>query len=322
MNNIGEKRWQEQLEATQNFLKENGVLPSLSDGDLGNWLNYQRTGKALTPERSVQLTTALGHWKTSPLKGEMLPVGIARSGYGIYGVVLRDDDSILCYECGSYFNSLGKHLAQHEMTAKEYRKAHGLSGQDSLISYSLAKKLRERHLASRESNPELRTVFYAGRQKAMIARTGKRARPVLSPAGAKAISEAAVARRKTPPKSADCVECGNPLPDTPASKFKATCSDACLFAVKSRQSNHISAKKAGEELDFIARPGSGEKLLVGEVLEMTGVKIKTWNLRVRRRIAPPHDGRIDGARFWWASSIEDMPEVKAGPGEPTFYPEL
>lgn len=56
---------------------------------------------------------------------------------GYKGVVLHDkeEDKILCSECGKWFFSLGKHLnSEHNMTADEYREKHGLYKSVALCS--------------------------------------------------------------------------------------------------------------------------------------------------------------------------------------------
>ncbi len=67
-----------------------------------------------------------------------------RDGYGRYGVLDRDDATVLCHECGRRLMSLGYHLrATHGMTAAEYRVAHGLPRTLGLQSLGLL-ELRSR----------------------------------------------------------------------------------------------------------------------------------------------------------------------------------
>ena len=55
-----------------------------------------------------------------------LPAYGSPDGFGTYGVLEVDDETVLCHECGARPRGLGGHLRVHEMTADEYREAHGL----------------------------------------------------------------------------------------------------------------------------------------------------------------------------------------------------
>ncbi|MCX2966196.1 MucR family transcriptional regulator [Gordonia aquimaris] len=60
---------------------------------------------------------------------------IARSGFGIYGRLDDDGHTVLCHECGRRLRHINaRHLAGHDMTAAEYRVAHGISPRVGLIS--------------------------------------------------------------------------------------------------------------------------------------------------------------------------------------------
>lgn len=64
------------------------------------------------------------------------------SGYGTYGELDRDYDTALCHECGGRYEALGSHVYRaHEMTADEYRQAHGLPRTLSLQSLELQARL-------------------------------------------------------------------------------------------------------------------------------------------------------------------------------------
>ena len=61
------------------------------------------------------------------------------SGYGLYGVLDRDWSSVLCHECGRRFASVGSHIVlAHDMTAAEYRREHGLSRSQPLVSEEIS----------------------------------------------------------------------------------------------------------------------------------------------------------------------------------------
>lgn len=63
-----------------------------------------------------------------------------QDGYGRYGYLDGDDERIRCHECGGMFRSLGAHVSlAHNMSADEYREAHGLPQRMKLISPNLKK---------------------------------------------------------------------------------------------------------------------------------------------------------------------------------------
>ena len=46
---------------------------------------------------------------------------------GRYGILDLDETGVLCHECGRRLRGLGTHLLKaHDMTAADYRDAHGL----------------------------------------------------------------------------------------------------------------------------------------------------------------------------------------------------
>lgn len=55
------------------------------------------------------------------------PVVGTPSGFGQYGVLDDDGQTLLCHECGQRRRSVGTHIGPaHSMTAREYRRAHGI----------------------------------------------------------------------------------------------------------------------------------------------------------------------------------------------------
>lgn len=77
--------------------------------------------------------------------GPDLPEEGSPSGFGRYGVVDRDEYTILCHECGQRFEALAYHLRRaHEMTADEYRAAHGLPRTAGLVSLGVSRTQSER----------------------------------------------------------------------------------------------------------------------------------------------------------------------------------
>lgn len=76
------------------------------------------------------------------------------SGFGLLGVLDRDEEAAMCHECGLWFRTLGPHLRSvHELTADEYRQAHQLPAQQSLTGVAAARTNSER-ARSRVGTPE------------------------------------------------------------------------------------------------------------------------------------------------------------------------
>ena len=83
------------------------------------------------------------HRRGQPRLATLRRVG-DQDGFGIYGVLDVDEDGVLCHECGLRFRSVGQHVYMaHEMTAAEYREAHGLPRMQALISPEVAARLSE-----------------------------------------------------------------------------------------------------------------------------------------------------------------------------------
>lgn len=71
-------------------------------------------------------------------------VGEAPSGWGLLGVVDRDDEAVLCHECGRWLGSLVQHLRQaHGLTVDEHRDRHELPATTPLASRQISQRLRE-----------------------------------------------------------------------------------------------------------------------------------------------------------------------------------
>lgn len=61
-----------------------------------------------------------------------------KDGFGRYGYLDGDAERIICHECGSRYKSVASHAQRtHQMTADEYRIAHGIPQTTSLIAPSL-----------------------------------------------------------------------------------------------------------------------------------------------------------------------------------------
>lgn len=75
----------------------------------------------------------------------MPPIG-SPSGVGRWGILDIDEDGRLaCHECGRTYLALGVHIAMtHEMTARDYRLAHGLTMSTPLVAEALRVMQAER----------------------------------------------------------------------------------------------------------------------------------------------------------------------------------
>ncbi len=219
-------------------------------------------------------------------------VGLRPSGMGVFGVVIRDEDGVLCYECGRWLGALGKHLRRaHEMTARDYRLRHGIALGDALSSLSLSRSLvdaaaRKTPEQKRQAREYLRTVQAQGTQ---AARSAKR------PAGG--VAKRAAGRSRQAALGGQTVRacriCGSPCP-TPNSR---TCSPECKSEVFRRAAGKRIAEKAGEPTDFVAREGSGAMLTRHDVVAQYGLSVG------QAHRLPPRDGRSGGLPWWWESTV-------------------
>ena len=69
-------------------------------------------------------------------------VGQAPSGYGLLGIVERDETGVLCHECGRWFGGLSWHITKtHGMSVAEYRSVHQLPAGAPLVSLATSAKI-------------------------------------------------------------------------------------------------------------------------------------------------------------------------------------
>lgn len=114
-------------------------------------------------------------------------------GYGTFGVVDETADGLLCHDCGRRFTHLGLHAFKaHEVTAAEYRQAHGL-GRQGLVVKATAQAIADN---ARRTMPS-RTAFLESRDPAAASAAQRGGAGAVSPAGLAAIRESAHARRGT-----------------------------------------------------------------------------------------------------------------------------
>lgn len=71
-------------------------------------------------------------------------IGEVASGYGLLGIVERDEHAVMCHECGTWFASLTFHLGfAHQMSMTEYRDTHQLPSNTPLVARSVSEKISE-----------------------------------------------------------------------------------------------------------------------------------------------------------------------------------
>ena len=68
------------------------------------------------------------------------PVRLVDGGFGCVGVLMRDPktDTVQCHVCGKWWESLGRHLITHRLTAAAYREKYGLIRGFPLCSRALS----------------------------------------------------------------------------------------------------------------------------------------------------------------------------------------
>lgn len=69
-------------------------------------------------------------------------IGEVASGYGLLGIVERDEHAVMCHECGGWFGALTQHLRQiHESTVEDHRDTHQLPSTVPLVGLSVSEKI-------------------------------------------------------------------------------------------------------------------------------------------------------------------------------------
>ena len=68
-----------------------------------------------------------------------------KDGHGRYGHIDETADGLLCHECGRHYRSLGAHSkGAHDMTADEYRAAHGIPRRIPLVTAAMSQAMSKR----------------------------------------------------------------------------------------------------------------------------------------------------------------------------------
>lgn len=152
-------------------------------------------------------------------------------GYGRYGILDEDDDGVLCHECGTRHQGLGMHVhAVHEMTAREYKLAHGLPLSRSLSSTAYREALSARSLA------RVGTAAWARLEDARDPAAAAAARDPLiltRAAGIRGPEHAASNGRAGRTRQVvGCVVCGVQWCPLPGHYRRETCSPQCLSILR------------------------------------------------------------------------------------------
>ncbi|AXH95970.1 MucR family transcriptional regulator [Ornithinimicrobium avium] len=112
-------------------------------------------------------------------------------GHGRYGMVDETADGLLCHECGRRFTHLGLHVSKaHDLTADEYRRAHGLSRRGLV-----AKETAQTIAANARWTMSTRERFIQARDPAAASAAQRSGPNAISPAGLAAIRQAGRDRR-------------------------------------------------------------------------------------------------------------------------------
>ena len=156
------------------------------------------------------------------------------SGFGRYGIMDERDGKVLCHECGRWFRSVGSHVPlKHGMSAREYRREHGIPATMALVSSMISEQISERSKAQVGTEGWKRLEAARDPAAASHARTPDD----FSVTGIRARAESATAnlpRRKASPKL--CAACGKP-----ALHSRRTCSDECAKRLRSEASRRMHA---------------------------------------------------------------------------------
>lgn len=203
---------------------------------------------------SVARGLCLMHYKREragkPLAAPTRPMVGSRSGYGRYGVLDDDGETVLCHECGRRFRSVGSHLRlAHGMTAREYREVHGLPRGRSLVSAAAAGAM-SRHARARVGSTAWRRLeaardpqaAAAARDPGAFASTAAHRRQSLP------VENGRRARR---PRVVRCRQCAASWCPLPGGYRRTHCSVDCLTAWLSTA--HLGTRNPSRDARIVAQ---------------------------------------------------------------------
>ncbi|MDK8844649.1 MucR family transcriptional regulator [Corynebacterium striatum] len=180
-----------------------------------------------------------------------------KDGHGRYGYLDGDDTHIICHECGGLYRALAPHLIKaHDMTAAEYKEAHGLPRGMGLVAPE-TRRAKSRQALSHVGTPEWeRMVEKRDPTAASHARTSES----FVPRGVVVEQKTATARANIKgakkPVTRRCIVCDKLLTEV---RGRATCSDRCYHiqlyerTAKPGARAWMQRRDAGESLSEIGR---------------------------------------------------------------------
>lgn len=157
------------------------------------------------PERSGRLCGLHQHRRAAgePMVQPHDLVGVTPSGYGLLGIVERDETGVICHECGRWLGGLSWHIAKvHSMTQAEYREAHQLPAGVPLVSLGTSRIISEQSLA-RVDSPEWQRFAAARDASLPISQEMASAASRAAPAGTSAARAKRAASRFAGPRAGD-----------------------------------------------------------------------------------------------------------------------
>lgn len=207
---------------------------------MSHYKQWRRTGEVPEPQREIG----------SP------------SGHGQWGILERTEDGVLCHECGQWRESIGAHLAAHDMTAAEYRQRHGLARMQPLVSLRLSREQSER-ARSRLGSPAWQRLEEARDPAGAAAARESLHDPAPAVRAARSARGAATPPPPRERRARICTACGGEIP---AGERRRTCSDECrlrrMRAARVAQRRHGELTEAESELLQSARSGAALDELV------------------------------------------------------------
>jgi hypothetical protein len=145
-------------------------------------------------------------------------------GYGRYGVLDDDGETVMCHECGRRLVLLGKHVrASHDMTPREYKLAHGLPLSRGMLPSEV------RAAKSARSRTQVGTAAWARLEASRDPAAASQARTVESfiATGRQSDPEVARAAGRTQRKRRFCTFCGKEWEPAGVNQRARTCSREC-----------------------------------------------------------------------------------------------
>jgi hypothetical protein len=91
------------------------------------------------------------------------------------GMLIERDGKVMCYECGKWFKSLGRHISTHRMKLDEYKEKYGFNKNCGLCSKEVSFNASERFTDMHKKGiikPPTGELLCKAREKANLARIG------------------------------------------------------------------------------------------------------------------------------------------------------